>query len=518
VNLLKNLRIGARLALAFGLLLLLLALTDATALFQARQLQAINRAYATDVVPSARVLHEVVGALDEARRLDWEIGYIAPAERPAVIERTLGVRKRMEETFAKYSPTAGDDEDRQLIAAAHAAATEYIATQDAMIAAMKAGVGEPARIEQAHEMIVKEERTAYRKASKAALASWTRNEAYAERMLRDGESTYAQAVTVLLAIGGVALMLGTLAALAMTRSITAPLADAARLADAVAAGDLTPRAEAAGADEVAQLTRALGRMVASLARTIGSIRQGAESIATASQQIAQGNQDLSARTESQASSLQETAASVEQMAGTVRASANNAQQANTLAERASAVATQGGAAVNDVVATMGEIQSSSRQIADIIGVIDGIAFQTNILALNAAVEAARAGEQGRGFAVVASEVRSLAQRSADAAKQIKTLINASVHTVETGNAQVQHAGRTIGDVVLEFGKMSHLIGEIMVASREQNQGTEQINVAVGQLDTATQQNAALVEETAAAAESLRRQAAGLSAAVAAFRT
>jgi methyl-accepting chemotaxis protein len=247
------------------------------------------------------------------------------------------------------------------------------------------------------------------------------------------------------------------------------------------------------------------------------VRQGCDQLNVAAAEIAQGNADLSARTENQASSLEETAASVEQMAAQIKANADNARQADQLANHASEVAAAGGIAVGEVVTTMDAISTSSRKISDIIGTIDGIAFQTNILALNAAVEAARAGEQGRGFAVVAGEVRLLAQRSAEAAKEIKSLIGDSVSKVESGSAQVLSARETIGQMVNEVRKVTDLVGEITVSSREQSEGVGQINAAVSQLDQATQQNAALVEQTAAAAESMRMQTTKLSEAVAAFR-
>ncbi|HEU4623025.1 MAG TPA: methyl-accepting chemotaxis protein, partial [Burkholderiaceae bacterium] len=254
-----------------------------------------------------------------------------------------------------------------------------------------------------------------------------------------------------------------------------------------------------------------------LVKVVGTVRSGVDSVATASAQIAQGNSDLSSRTEQQASSLQQTASSMEELTSTVSASADNAREANALSSRAKDVAMRGGQAVTQVVATMDEIQGASSKIADIIGVIDGIAFQTNILALNAAVEAARAGEQGRGFAVVAGEVRSLAQRSAQAAKEIKALISDSVNKVQSGHALVSEAGRTMNDIVEQVARVTSVIAEITAAAGEQRDGLGQINQAVTQLDTATQQNAALVEESAAAADSLRAQATRLSDAVAVFR-
>ncbi len=289
-----------------------------------------------------------------------------------------------------------------------------------------------------------------------------------------------------------------------------------RVADAVSAGDLTLRVPIRAGDTDSVMA-SLARMAEQLAHTVKAVRQNAESVATASAQIAQGNQDLSGRTEQQASALQQTAASMEQLGTTVRQNADNARQASQLAVNSSTVAAQGGETVQAVVATMREINDSSRKIADIIGVIDGIAFQTNILALNAAVEAARAGEQGRGFAVVASEVRSLAQRSAAAAREIKDLIGASVERVEKGSQLVDQAGATMQEIVASIRRVTDIVGEISAASTEQSQGVAQVGQAVTQMDQATQQNAALVEQSAASAESLKQQSQQLVQAVAVFR-
>ncbi|MEP7102573.1 MAG: methyl-accepting chemotaxis protein [Burkholderiales bacterium] len=303
----------------------------------------------------------------------------------------------------------------------------------------------------------------------------------------------------------------------IARSITRPIAQAVKLAQTVAAGDLSSQITSTSTDETGQLLSALRSMNDNLIGIVGQVRQCSDSIATGSGQIATGNADLSQRTEEQASNLQQTAASMEQITANMRNSADTARQATELAGSASAAATQGGVAVGQVVATMEAITASSKKIADIIGVIDGIAFQTNILALNAAVEAARAGEQGRGFAVVASEVRSLAQRSAAAAKEIKGLINDSVDKVEAGSQQVGEAGRTMSDIVAQVKRVNDMIREIGAASDEQTQGIGQIGDAVTQLDQVTQQNAALVEESAAAAESLSQQATKLVEAVSVFK-
>ena len=331
------------------------------------------------------------------------------------------------------------------------------------------------------------------------------------------QKLYTEVLWATLAISVVVLAVAALVSLSLIRSITGGIGVAVKVAQTVAAGDLSSRIVVDRADEIGTLLGALRHMNESLVAIVGDVRNASESIATGSTQIANGNSDLSQRTEEQASNLQQTAASMEELTATVKHNADTARRASELAEDASTVAARGGAVVGEVVATMDGITDSSRRIADIIGVIDGIAFQTNILALNAAVEAARAGEQGRGFAVVASEVRSLAQRSATAAKEIKVLIGESVGKVENGTRLVADAGRTMGDIVDQVRRVSQLITEISDASGEQSSGIGQIGDAVAQLDQVTQQNAALVEESAAAAESLRLQADTLARTVATFR-
>ena len=321
-----------------------------------------------------------------------------------------------------------------------------------------------------------------------------------------------------LTLGGVltGVVVGIVISRGLTRQLGGEPQDVANIAVTVASGDLTTKIDLSKSVE-GSVVQAMHAMQESLRTTVSTVRQGTDTIATASGQIAAGNQDLSSRTEQQASSLEETAASMEELTSTVKQNADNARQANQLAVSASSVAVKGGSVVAQVVDTMGAINTSSKKIVDIIGVIDGIAFQTNILALNAAVEAARAGEQGRGFAVVAAEVRNLAQRSAAAAKEIKTLIGDSVGKVEEGSRQVAEAGKTMDEIVGSVRRVTDIMAEIEAASREQTQGIEQINQAITQMDQVTQQNAALVEEAAAAAASLQEQASGLSQVVSVFR-
>ncbi len=332
------------------------------------------------------------------------------------------------------------------------------------------------------------------------------------------EANYDFDKTLMLAMGTVGLILASLLALLATRSITGPIAEAAKIAGAVASGDLTVRvAGPTGADEVGKLLAALGTMTEGLVKIVRDVRTGVDSVSTASGQIAAGNLDLSSRTEEQASSLEQTAASMKELADTIQQSAERAQQANQLAGSARDAAIGGGVVVDQVVRTMGEIATAGGRMTEIINVIDGIAFQTNILALNAAVEAARAGEQGRGFAVVAGEVRNLAQRSAQAAQEIKQMIQSSTQKIEAGSKLVADAGASMEEIVRQVTRITDLIGEITGSVMEQSTGIAQINSAVMQMDQATQQNAALVEESAAAADSLRKQADELARTVAMFR-
>jgi methyl-accepting chemotaxis protein len=343
------------------------------------------------------------------------------------------------------------------------------------------------------------------------------NEDISAASVTDGTAAVSSAEWQMVLAAVVAALIAIGCAAYITKAITEPINEAVRVAQTVASGDLTSRIEVGTTEETGQLLQALKDMNTSLISIVGQVRSGTDTIATASAQIASGNLDLSSRTEEQASSLEETASSMEELTSTVRQNADNARQANTLAASASGVAVRGGDVVARVVETMDSINASSSKIVDIIAVIDGIAFQTNILALNAAVEAARAGEQGRGFAVVAGEVRTLAQRSAAAAKEIKALIGDSVDKVGAGSKLVAEAGQTMGEIVTSVQRVTDIMGEISMATQEQSSGIDQINMAVGQMDTVTQQNAALVEQAAAAAASLQEQAATLAEVVSVFR-
>ena len=342
-------------------------------------------------------------------------------------------------------------------------------------------------------------------------------DAHTDALAARAEADHSTARMVTIALLAIAVILALGCWVFINRTVLRPLHEAGGHFDKIAGGDFTGRIEVRSTNEIGSLFAAIKRMQESLTRTVSAVRRGVDEINVGSREISAGNTDLSSRTEQQAASLEETAASMEQLASTVKQNADNARQANQLAASASDVAERGGSAVSEVVTTMQAISASSRKISEIVSVIDGIAFQTNILALNAAVEAARAGEQGKGFAVVAGEVRSLAQRSAQAAKEIKGLIEDSVGKVGAGSQQVERAGATMQEIVASVKRVTDIMGEISAASEEQSSGIDQVNRAVSQMDEVTQQNAALVEEAAAAAGSLQEQSQRLAEAVAVFK-
>jgi methyl-accepting chemotaxis protein len=440
--------------------------------------------------------------------------FLAPdAAQQKAVEATMAASsKRATELQDLLGSTLVDDESRRGHAAVVAARKQYSDTRKTMLAAKAAGdMATAGRIYAA-------DLNTTREAYLAALASLLKTQQAAlDATAADIHANYTTGRNLLVALGIGAIVAGVLLAWRLTRTITAPLRQAVQVAETVSSGDLTSVVDVSRGDETGQLMRALQKMNGSLATIVRQVRNGTDTIATASTQIAAGNLDLSSRTEQQASALQQTAATMEELTSAVRSNADNAREARALADGAAAIASQGGSVVADVVRTMEDIDASSGRIVDIIAVIDGIAFQTNILALNAAVEAARAGEQGRGFAVVASEVRALAGRSAAAAREIKELIGDSVQKVQAGTALVDRAGATMSGIVEAIGKVTQIMGQIADASTQQQDGIEQVNTAITQMDQVTQQNAALVEQAAAAAAALQEQAARLADAVAVFR-
>ena len=509
---LRNLRIGTRLALGFAIVL---ALTVVAAAFSL--VSAVRNAEATRLMMQSPLAKERLIS-------DWYVLTYSAIARTAMISRTSDESlpvvfkdviadsvTKGSETIKKVEALLVTDEEKAVFKDIVAKRAKYQAGKDLVSKAKAGGGAEAAR---AFDETFMPAAKAY-EAGVLSLLSLERRAIDEMSHAIDAANERSLQMGVLLTV--LTLMAGACFAFFTSRSIVRPLRRALEVAETVASGDLTSRIEVTSTDETGQLMQALRGMNDSLAKVVGEVRQGTDTIATASSEIASGNQDLSSRTEEQASSLEQTAASMEELTSTVKQNADNARQANQLAVSASEVAMRGGTVVGQVVDTMSAINTSSRKIVDIISVIDGIAFQTNILALNAAVEAARAGEQGRGFAVVASEVRSLAQRSAAAAKEIKSLIDDSVSKVEAGSHQVAEAGQTMDEIVASVRRVTDIMGEISSASDEQTQGIEQINQAVTQMDQVTQQNAALVEEAAAAAASLQEQAGSLSQVVGVFK-
>ena len=508
----RNMSIGRRMALGFTALILLGLAGTGAGIHRIRTVERAAEQLGTTDAELLVLTQQWVRAIESNIARTWVVFYVeepvisgrVQEEMRNVVTTVTGRLKRINELVAD------DPEAVAMIAAISKQREEYQALRNALIKRKQAGESVTAELNDRFYPVA----LAYQGAIDK-VADYQRQRAAAHREMA---AAAAKEGVIMLAAGALlALVAGIALALSITRSVVGPVRRAQSAAEAIAAGDLTVDLKAEGRDEIAQLMAAMDRMAGALRRIVGEVRESSDSIATGSTQIATGNVDLSQRTEEQASNLQQTAASMKQLTTTVRSSADSARRASELAGGASNVAKQGGAAVGEVVQTMEAISESSRKIADIIGVIDGIAFRTNILALNAAVEAARAGEQGRGFAVVASEVRSLAQRSADAAKEIKALIGDSVGKVEDGSRQVGEAGRTMEDIVRQVQEVATLVGGISAASAEQNQGIAHVDDAVQQLDQVTQQNAALVEQSAAAAESLKQQAQRLVEAVGVFR-
>ncbi|KQM69815.1 methyl-accepting chemotaxis protein [Xylophilus sp. Leaf220] len=510
---LQNLNIGARLGLGFGILILLTAAILAVGVWRLQAVAAESAEMMALPLTKERLVSDWYSVIQAsvkrttavAKSADPSLATFFAEESAQSSRNSTEQQKRLEELLA--SP-----KEKTLFAALVQDRKAYIAVRDAVAKAKQEG-----RADEADRLFTAEFQPAGVRYLKSLQALLDEQRAAIDAAAASVRQGYERGLAQMLVLGAAALLVAAVLAYLITRSITRPLDRALAVAQTVAAGDLTTDVGATSLDETGRLLQALDAMGQRLRETVGQVRHGADGIATASSEIASGNLDLSTRTEEQASALQQTAASMEQMTATVRQNADNARQANQLAQSTSDLAARGGVVVGNVVSTMAEIHTASRKIVDIISVIDGIAFQTNILALNAAVEAARAGEQGRGFAVVAAEVRTLAQRSATAAKEIKGLIDDSVMRVDAGNRLVDEAGGVIREVVQGVRRVTDIVGEITSASQEQTTGLEQVNQAITQMDQVTQQNAALVEEAAAATGSLESQAAQLVAAVAVFR-
>ncbi|WP_431260898.1 methyl-accepting chemotaxis protein [Roseateles chitinivorans] len=510
-------RLSTQLTVSFVMLVALCALVGGMGLLQLNRVHDSTTEIAEDWLPSIQNMAAIRVKANQIRRMEPDHLLSDDKQEMAQIERNIAhARKELADAEKAYQPYITNDEERRLYAEVVAARDAYFAAQERLLHLSRSD-GTDA---EAKAFFRADSRNSFNTWVKAIERSADYNAAGSEQSRLDAQKSYAAGhgwslsltlVSVAVAVGLALLLLGH-----VRRQLGGDPAEAARLVRQVAEGDLSGEIRVRPGD-TRSLIAALKAMQTGLRQVVGGVREGSESVASASGQIAMGNHDLSQRTEEQASALEQTAATMTELGETVLQTSENAQQADRLARSASEVAQRGGAVVSQFVETMRGIDESSRRIADIIGTIDGIAFQTNILALNAAVEAARAGEHGKGFAVVASEVRALAGRSAEAAKEIKSLIAASVERVEQGTGQVEQAGATMTEIVAAIGRVTDVVGEISSATREQSQGVSQVGEAVNQMDQVTQQNAALVEESAAAAESLRQQAQALVASVAKFR-
>ena len=511
----SNFKIGAKLGAIFAILVLMTAIAGGSALRNLSTMHSDTADLATNWVGSLNALSEIQGLVNDMRRAELQNIVATKSEDKKPEEARFATDKlKMDAAMHKLEALLASPQEKAEWESFKRGLSAYYETSVRLFTLSNAGVSEA---DATLKYLRGDSRTAFRALFKQTEDMVARNASGAGDSFTHAQGTYANAKTITFVMIMLSIGIATGLGWWVTGQITRPLTKAVQAATDIAQGDLTCDVHATGNDETAQLLQTMSNMQDSLAKVVAHVRQGAESVATASAEIAQGNHDLSARTEQQASALEETAASMEELGATVKQNADSAQRANQLAMSASSVAVQGGEVVSQVVETMKDINDASRKISDIISVIDGIAFQTNILALNAAVEAARAGEQGRGFAVVASEVRSLAGRSADAAKEIKSLINASVERVEHGSALVEKAGTTMTEVVHSIQRVTDIMGEISAASTEQALGVSQVGEAVTQMDQATQQNAALVEQMAAAAMSLRSQAQELVQLVATFK-
>ncbi len=512
----STLSVRARLIAGFGIICLLMLLITGISIVSMSRLNQGVEDLATDKVPKVQASTSMLSQVDAiAIALRNMMLNEDKIDRQKQVDVILKARETTNKNSDVLTSTIKSPEGKVLLSAMTGQRAKYRAGQDTLLGLINSDKAAESKVFLSAEL--RPILGTYKAAISAMIEHLNKEIGVAENAAQE---TYGQSRTILFALGVVSLLLATAIGWVIIRSLLRELGgepkQAADLAQAVAQGDFTRSVHIRSGD-TSSLMANLEAMQTSLGAVVTTVRQGSEGVATASAEIAQGNQDLSSRTESQASALEQTAASMEQLNATVKQNADNARQANQLAQSASTVAIKGGEVVSKVVDTMKGINDSSRKISDIISVIDGIAFQTNILALNAAVEAARAGEQGRGFAVVATEVRSLAGRSADAAKEIKSLINASVERVEQGTALVDQAGTTMTEVVSSIRRVTDIMGEISAASSEQAAGVAQVGEAVTQMDQATQQNAALVEEMAAAATSLKTQAGELVQAVSIFK-
>ena len=508
---LDSLTVRGKLALAFGSVLLLMFALGGFAVVKLATMYGVSDQILTYRVSGVRDSSHMAEAATRIRVRDYRMGVTKADGMAPVLASRQQAFDDFEAARKSYAAFVIDTQEKALYEDAMRSWGEYVVASDQAAALARSG-----QVEQVLPAVM-----GAVKPFDAALAAMRKltgfNDAGAQADAASARALYDSSRYQILGMLAAAVVLAVLLGMVISSAITVPLREAVAVAEAVAGGDLTRRVDSNSKDETGQLTRALGQMMVNLRLIVSDVRSGVESVGTASAQIATGNIDLSQRTEEQAANLQQTAASMEQITATVRQNAENAGAASQLAASARDVAVRGGGVVGNVVTTMNNITESSRRIADIIGVIDGIAFQTNILALNAAVEAARAGEQGRGFAVVASEVRALAQRSGQAAREIKELITQSVGQVDDGARHVAEAGETMERIVTQVQRVNDLVSEISAASGEQTRGIEQIGLAVSQLDQVTQQNAALVEESAAAADSMRVQAQQLAQSVSTFK-